>query len=47
MTEIEGHDTRWGLILEVEPSEAALRGRFIEVLDEGGEEEMCRFEWSR
>jgi hypothetical protein len=47
MNEIGGSETRWGLILEVEPGAATIRGRFIEVLDEGGEEEMCRFAWSR
>jgi hypothetical protein len=47
MTEIDGIGTRWGLILEVEPREAAIRGRFIELLDGGGEEEMCRFAGKR
>lgn len=47
MIEIGGLGTRWGLILEVEPSAAGLRGRFVEVLDAGGEDEMCRFAWTR
>jgi hypothetical protein len=47
MTEIEGIGTRWGLNLEVELGSAAIRGRFVEVLDAGGEEEMCRFAWRR
>jgi hypothetical protein len=47
MTEISGLGTRWGLVLEVEPGEASIRGRFIELLEEGGEKEMCTFEWSR
>jgi hypothetical protein len=47
MTEIGGLGTRWGLILEVEPGPTGLRGRFLEVLDAGGEEEMCRFAWRR
>ncbi|HSK00345.1 MAG TPA: hypothetical protein VK932_03850 [Kofleriaceae bacterium] len=50
MVEIDGEGTRWGLVLELEldGSPAALRGRFIEVLDDGsGEEEMCQFWWTR
>ena len=47
MTEIGGLGTRWGLILEVEPGASRIRGRFIEVLDASGEEETCRFAWSR
>jgi hypothetical protein len=47
MTELDGIGTRWGLILEVEPGEQVIRGRFLEVLDAGGEDEMCRFAWRR
>jgi hypothetical protein len=47
MNEVGGLGTRWGLVLEVEPGQTAIRGRFIEVLDAGGEQEMCRFVWSR
>jgi hypothetical protein len=50
MVEIDGEDTRWGLVLELEldGSPTALRGRFIEVLDDGsGEDEMCQFWWTR
>ena len=50
MKEIDGLGTRWGLILELdlERSPTVLRGHFTEVLDEGaGEDEMCRFEWTR
>jgi hypothetical protein len=47
MIEIGGAGTRWGLILEVEPGATALRGRFLEILDEGGQDEMCRFAWRR
>lgn len=50
MVEIDGEGTRWGLVVELEldGSPAALRGRFIEVLDDGGgEEEMCQFWWTR
>jgi hypothetical protein len=49
MIEID-EDIRWGLVLELEldATPAALRGRFIEVLDDGsGEEEMCQFWWTR
>jgi hypothetical protein len=47
MREIEGMGTSWGLILEVEPGPTSIRGRFIEVIDFGGEAEMCRFAWTR
>jgi hypothetical protein len=48
MKELDGLGTRWGLLLELELSPTVLRGRFTEVLDEGaGEDEMCRFEWTR
>jgi len=47
MRELGGLGTRWGLVLEVEPGATTISGRFIEVLDAGGEEEICRFAWSR
>jgi hypothetical protein len=47
MTEVGGLGTRWEIILEVEPGAGAIRGRFLEVLEAGGEQEMCRFMWMR
>lgn len=45
MVEVGGIGTRWDLVLELERRGDELRGRFIEQLDTGGEQEMCRFVW--
>lgn len=36
---------RWQLRAEIELAGKALRGRIFEVLEEGGEDEMCTFDW--
>lgn len=35
----------WQLLVEVELAGKALRGRLFEILDDGGEDEMCTFDW--